>query len=199
MKKFLPYLCVMLLVVTASLIKHTFDLTEEIRTRELVITRLATNLQEEEKENEFCAGQVDSLTKQNQELLERNDSIVEESKIIIRNIKDSIKDNKGIKVTATMYTPSKNECDGDPMVTASGARSTPATTLAVSRDLSHLKGWAVYVLGEANGKKINEVMIVQDVMNECYSKRIDIMTNSVKFANDFGVKKLTIVPIKPVG
>ncbi len=199
MKKFLPYLSVMLLVITMGLVKHICDMTTDMRSREMVITKLTTNLQEEEKKTEFCSGEVQSLTKQNQELLNRNDSVVEESKQTIKNIKNSLKDNKGIKVTATMYTPSKNECDGDPMVTASGARSTPATTLAVSRDLSHLKGWAVYVIGEVNGKKVNEVMVVQDVMNERYSKRIDIMTNSTKFANNFGVRKLTIIPIKPMG
>lgn len=87
------------------------------------------------------------------------------------------------KVTVTAYTPSVDECDNDPEITASMKHIRPGT-VAVSRDLFK-KGWVFGKKIYIQGIGIFEIL---DLMNERYTDRIDIVMFSKKDAEEFGVK-----------
>jgi len=85
--------------------------------------------------------------------------------------------------TVTAYTPSKEECDNDPEITASMRKVKPGT-VAVSHDLFK-SGWVF-------GKKIYienlGIFEINDLMNRRWNKRIDIVMFDKKQARKFGKK-----------
>lgn len=96
------------------------------------------------------------------------------------------------EVTITAYTPTKEECDNDPLVTAS-MRKVRLGTVAVSRDL-FAEGWVfgmkIYIWGHG-------IFEINDLMNARYLDRVDIfMWDKVK-AKKFGKKvaKATLLGI----
>ena len=88
------------------------------------------------------------------------------------------------ELTVTAYTPSTDECDMDPNITASMQKVRPGT-VAVSRDLFN-QGWVF-------GKKIYiegyGIFEITDLMNKRWIERIDIVMFSKKEAKKFGVKQ----------
>ena len=100
-----------------------------------------------------------------------------------------------IKVDATYYNPAKNQCDNDPLVTASNdkislskLRKKQIRWIACSRDL--IKRWGgklhygdtVYV--ESKNKNLCGYWVVKDSMNKRYKKRIDFLCSG-KIKGDF--------------
>lgn len=85
-------------------------------------------------------------------------------------------------VTATIYTPSKKECDGSPMITADNSKinmkklkSGHHRWIAVSRDLlAHYKyGDKVEISGGPT--ELNGIWEVHDTMHSRWRNRIDIL------------------------
>jgi len=97
-----------------------------------------------------------------------------------------------LKVTATAYSPTVEECDADPWNTALMTRPTEGRTLAVSQDLRHLLGKYVYIPGY--GK-----YLVEDLMNKRFKKRIDFFYENTYRAKKFGKKKLKMVVLDNIG
>jgi len=82
-------------------------------------------------------------------------------------------------VTVTAYTPSVEECDSTPHITASGFKIDTLNPerhkiIAVSRDLKHKWkfGTKIKVLGIG---KYSGIYTIKDVMNRRFRKRIDIL------------------------
>ena len=86
-------------------------------------------------------------------------------------------------VTVTAYTPSKDECDNDPDITASMKQIRPGT-IAVSRDLFKA-GWVFGKKVYIDGYGVFEIL---DLMHERWTKRIDIVMFSKAGARQFGKK-----------
>ena len=100
-------------------------------------------------------------------------------------------------VTVTAYSPRVQETDDTPYITASNTRVAEGT-IAVSRDL-WLAGWAFgkkVFIECASGKKGREeskaglcgIFLIQDAMNQRYTKRIDIFIHSTKKARAAGIR-----------
>jgi 3D (Asp-Asp-Asp) domain-containing protein len=82
-------------------------------------------------------------------------------------------------VTVTTYTPSIEECDSTPHITASGFKIDTLNPkrhkiIAISRDLKHKWKFGTKVRITGMGKH-NGTYIVKDVMNKRYKNRIDIL------------------------
>ena len=82
-------------------------------------------------------------------------------------------------VTVTTYTPSVEECDSTPNITASGFKIDTLNPkrhkiIAVSRDLKRKWKFGTKIRITGMGKH-NGTYIVKDVMNKRYKKRIDIL------------------------
>ena len=82
-------------------------------------------------------------------------------------------------VTVTTYTPSIDECDSTPHITASGFKIDTLNPkrhkiIAISRDLKHKWKFGTKIKITGMGKH-NGTYIVKDVMNKRYKKRIDIL------------------------
>jgi len=82
-------------------------------------------------------------------------------------------------VTVTTYTPSVEECDSTPHITASGFKIDTLNPkrhkiIAVSRDLKRKWKFGTKIRITGIGKH-SGTYIVKDVMNKRYRKRIDIL------------------------
>jgi 3D (Asp-Asp-Asp) domain-containing protein len=82
-------------------------------------------------------------------------------------------------VTVTTYTPSVEECDSTPHITASGFKIDTLNPkrhkiIAVSRDLKRKWKFGTKIRITGIGK-YSGTYIVKDVMNKRYRKRIDIL------------------------
>jgi len=82
-------------------------------------------------------------------------------------------------VTVTTYTPSVEECDSTPNITASGFKIDTLNPkrhkiIAVSRDLKRKWKFGTKIRITGIGK-YSGTYIVKDVMNKRYRKRIDIL------------------------
>jgi 3D (Asp-Asp-Asp) domain-containing protein len=83
------------------------------------------------------------------------------------------------QVTVTAYTPSVEECDSTPHITASGFKIDTLNPgrhkiIAVSRDLKRKWkfGTKIKIVGIG---KYSGIYTIKDVMNKRYKKRIDIL------------------------
>jgi len=90
------------------------------------------------------------------------------------------------QVTVTAYTPRRQECDSDPLITAS-MRKVQAGTVAVSRDLFE-RGW---VFGRKIYLKGLGIYEIRDLMNKRFTKRIDVFFWDHHDAQKFGKKNTT--------
>ena len=97
-------------------------------------------------------------------------------------------------VTVTTYTPSVEETDSTPLVTASGFKINPKNPkrqriIAVSRDLKkkYKFGKKVRITGIG---KLSGTYTVRDVMNKRYRKRIDILIGTKDKQTKFKRAKL---------
>jgi 3D (Asp-Asp-Asp) domain-containing protein len=96
-----------------------------------------------------------------------------------KKIEMEIKDIVPDIVAVTTYTPSVEETDSTPLITASGFKINPANPkrhriIAVSRDLKkkYKFGKKVRITGIG---KLSGTYTIRDVMNKRYKKRVDIL------------------------
>jgi len=108
----------------------------------------------------------------------------------------TIKDNNPYEtVTLTTYSPTSQECDSTPHITASGFKINPKNPkkhriIAVSRDLK--KKWKFGTkVRIKNAGKYNGIYTIKDVMNKRYKNRIDLLIGD-------GDKHTTIKNVKIV-
>ena len=111
--------------------------------------------------------------------------------------KEIEKEIEGIEpdiVTVTTYTPSVEETDSTPLITASGFKINPKNPkkqriIAVSRDLKkkYKFGKKVRITGIG---KLSGTYTVRDVMNKRYRKRIDILIGTKDKQTKFKKAKL---------
>ena len=91
----------------------------------------------------------------------------------------TIKNNPHDTVTLTTYSPTLQECDSTPNITASGFKINLKNPkkhriIAVSRDLK--KKWKFGTrVRIKNAGKYNGIYTVKDVMNKRYKNRIDLL------------------------
>jgi 3D (Asp-Asp-Asp) domain-containing protein len=91
--------------------------------------------------------------------------------------------------TITAYTPSEDECDGDPENTALMEKPRPGGTCAVSHDLLRFLGDDVYIKGFGMWE-------VNDLMNKRYKQSIDLCVGSKKKAREIGRTQREVVFIE---
>lgn len=90
---------------------------------------------------------------------------------------------KIVKVTATVYNPTENQCDEDPLITADNSKidlnklnSGQLKWIAVSRDLrKHFKYGSKVRISCKSDPSINGVYEVRDTMHERFEFYIDIL------------------------
>ena len=97
-------------------------------------------------------------------------------------------------VTVTTYTPSVEECDSTPLVTASGFKINPRNPkrhriIAVSRDLKRKYKFGKKVRITGIGK-YSGTYTVRDVMNKRYRRRVDILIGTKDKQTKFRKAKL---------
>ncbi len=134
----------------------------------------------------FSLNIISDMRAQMRELETRNMTLESEiDKLEIRRIKTEF------NVTGTMYSPTREQCDATPNITADGTRINPKHAssyryVALSRDL--LKRWGgpfnygeyITVEGTKNGQH-DGVWQVRDTMNPKWLKRIDfLMTDGTR-------------------
>ena len=114
-------------------------------------------------------------------------------KKIEMEIKDVIPDI----VAVTTYSPSIEQTDSTPLITASGFKINPANPkrqriIAVSRDLKkkYKFGKKVRITGIG---KLSGIYTVRDVMNKRYKKRVDILIGENDKQTSFKNAKLYAV------
>jgi 3D (Asp-Asp-Asp) domain-containing protein len=100
-------------------------------------------------------------------------------------------------VTVTTYTPSIEECDSTPLVTASGFKINPNNPkkhriIAVSRDLKRKYKFGKKIRITGIGK-LSGTYTVRDVMNKRYRNRVDILIGKKDKQNKFRKAKLYAV------
>lgn len=112
---------------------------------------------------------------------------LEKQREALANLRTTLhaKDVETLIVTA--YTPSKEETDDTPMITAAMTKVRPGT-VAVSRDLFE-RGWTfgkkVYIEGEG-------IKTINDLMSDKWEKRMDILYFDKDDATQFGKRQLTV-------
>lgn len=102
----------------------------------------------------------------------------------------------GIFCTATYYNAVESQCDGDPLVTASGARIDLDSLnkyqyrwIAISRDLLEFYKFGDSVFIESDNKSVEGWWVVNDLMNRRWSRRIDFL---VPERDTFKIGKCTV-------
>lgn len=96
---------------------------------------------------------------------------------------EELKDEKTIKVTATVYNPVESQCDSDPLVTADNSKidfeklnQGKLKWIAVSRDLrKQFKYGSKVRIRCKSDPSIDGIYEVRDTMNERYKFCIDIL------------------------
>jgi 3D (Asp-Asp-Asp) domain-containing protein len=114
--------------------------------------------------------------------------------------REIVKEIKGIEpdiVTVTTYSPSIEQTDSTPLITASGFEINPINPkkhriIAVSRDLKkkYKFGKKVRITGIG---KLSGTYTVRDVMNKRYRKRVDILIGEDDTHTSFRKAKLYAV------
>lgn len=97
---------------------------------------------------------------------------------------DRYESERMLTVTVSAYTNRKKETDDTPNITATMDRVRPEYTVAVSHDLIHLLGHRIYIYGLG-------VFVVQDLMDDRWSMRVDVYFDKSRLARAkaFGLKK----------
>ena len=99
----------------------------------------------------------------------------------VTNVHDHVGDR--VQVIITAYSSTPDQTDNSPYITASGRKVRPGI-LAVSRDLKGILNFGQIVYLEGIG-----YFVVEDVMHERWTNRVDIWFSSKRAALRFGVKK----------
>ena len=99
--------------------------------------------------------------------------------------------NPVIPVTVSAYSPTEEECDSDPYVTAY-QRPVKEGTIAISRDLENEFGWRlgdrIHITGLGE-------FVVWDRMHPRWKKRVDIFFHDTEKAVSFGIKQTQMIKI----
>ena len=100
-------------------------------------------------------------------------------------------------VSVTTYSPSIEECDSTPLITASGYKINPANPkrqriVAVSRDLKRKYKFGKKVRITGIGK-LSGTYTIRDVMNKRFKKRVDILIGENDKQTSFKKAKLYAV------
>lgn len=109
---------------------------------------------------------------------ERKPDVVVEEKVVYVEVESEVT----YVVTATVYHAVESQCDGNPLVTASGAKISSAESayehryLAVSRDLLDVFPYGTMVEVSGCGELDGE-WVVADTMNRRYKGYIDLLIN----------------------
>ena len=101
-------------------------------------------------------------------------------------------------VTVTTYTPSVEECDSTPLITASGFKISERNPkrhriVAVSRDLKRKYKFGTKIRIKGAGK-YDGTYTIRDVMNPRFRKRIDILVS--KRDKQTKVRKVKVYKLK---
>ena len=96
------------------------------------------------------------------------------------------------KVTAYAYNSCKKQTDSTPHITAFGKKPKKGVTVAVSKDLKHLKNKRVKVT-DPKTKKVIGIYKVEDIMNQRHRRSIDVFFGKdKKLARKFGKQKVKL-------
>jgi len=114
-----------------------------------------------------------------------------------RAIEKEIKDIEPDIVSVTTYSPTIEECDSTPLITASGFKINPTNPkrhriIAVSRDLKRKYKFGKKVRITGIGK-LSGTYTIRDVMNKRYKKRVDILIGENDKQTSFKKAKLYAV------
>lgn len=97
-----------------------------------------------------------------------------------------------LAVTVTAYSPTEQECDEDPYITAY-QKQVKEGTIAISRDLEEELGWGigdkVYLAGLG-------VFEVWDRMHPRWKKKVDIFFHDTEKAVSFGVRQAKVLKVE---
>jgi 3D (Asp-Asp-Asp) domain-containing protein len=88
---------------------------------------------------------------------------------------DKYEAERMITVTISHYTRSKDETDSTPNQSAILTFARPGFTVAVSHDLKYMLGHYIYIYGKG-------VFYVEDLMNERWTNKIDVLVDTKKEA-----------------
>lgn len=101
--------------------------------------------------------------------------------VITRPAPNNVK-TSGHKVSATKYHPVKNQCSGNPLITADGSKINLSKLkagklrwIAVSRDLLRHYDYGDTVLVVSENKNISGKWIIHDTMNSRFRQKIDFL------------------------
>lgn len=97
-----------------------------------------------------------------------------------------------VPVTVSAYSPSEEECDDDPYITAY-QKPVKEGTIAISRDLEKEFGWSV---GDKVHLKGIGVFEVWDRMNPRWKKKVDIFFHDTEKAVSFGIKQARVLKVE---
>lgn len=109
-----------------------------------------------------------------------------------KRVMESSNSGPVIPVTVTAYSPTIEECDDDPFITAY-QRPVKVGTIAISRDLENEFGWQAGDLVHVIGLGVFEV---NDRMHHKWKKRVDIFFSDTEKAVSFGIKRSRAIKIK---
>lgn len=140
----------------------------------------------EEMENKFIA----TKEKLNKTYGELDNIKVENMFLSVENRAYKMENMWNVEMTA--YTARPEETNSDPGNTAIMEKPKPGWSIAVSQDLHFLLGKRVYIKGLG-------VRYVNDLMNKRYSKRVDVLVDTVDKAKEIGLKdNVKLVLIEPI-
>lgn len=97
-----------------------------------------------------------------------------------------------VAVTVTAYSPTEEECDEDPTITAY-QRPVKEGTIAISRDLEEEFGWQP---GDRIHLKGLGVFEVWDRMPPKWKKRVDIFFHDTEKAVSFGIRQAKAIKVE---
>ena len=100
--------------------------------------------------------------------------------------------NPVIPVTVTAYSPTEEECDSDPYITAY-QKPVREGTIAISRDLESEFGWRLGDKVHIAGLGVFEVW---DRMHPRWKKRVDIFFLDTDKAVSFGIKQTQMIKME---
>lgn len=97
-----------------------------------------------------------------------------------------------LAVTVSAYSPTEEECDEDPYITAY-QKPVKEGTIAISRDLEEELGWAIGDKVYLTGLGVFEVW---DRMHPRWKKKVDIFFHDTEKAVSFGVKQAKVLKVE---
>lgn len=119
--------------------------------------------------------------------------------IVVVLILPSLAAGKTYKVKSYAYNGHKKQTDGTPDITAFNKKPRKEATLAVSRDLKHLKNKKVRLIDNKTKKAIG-IYTVHDLMAKKHRRSVDIYFGKGRkakiAARKFGVKNLRMEVIR---